>query len=63
MLGEEIERAERASEALSDEHREVITLAKIAGLSRAEIGEQMERSEGAVKVLLARCARACGRPS
>ena len=54
MLREEIERIERAFEMLSDEHREVITLAKIVGLSRAEIGEQMGRSEGAVKMLLAR---------
>jgi RNA polymerase sigma-70 factor (ECF subfamily) len=54
VLREEVERIERAFEALSEEHREVITLAKIVGLSRAEIGQQMGRSEGAVKMLLSR---------
>jgi hypothetical protein len=34
--------------------REVIALAKIAGLSRAEIGERMGRSETAVRTLLHR---------
>jgi RNA polymerase sigma-70 factor (ECF subfamily) len=53
-LREEVERIEAAFEELSEEHREVITLAKVVGLSRAEIGEQMGRSEGAVKMLLAR---------
>jgi len=54
LLKEELERIERAMESLPDDYREVITLAKIVGLSRAEIGEQMGRSEGAVKMLLAR---------
>ncbi len=54
MLREEIERIEAAFEGLSEEHREVITLAKVVGLSRAEIGAQMGRSEGAVKMLLSR---------
>lgn len=54
MLKEEIERIERAFEGLSEDHREVITLAKVVGLSRAEIGLQMGRSEAAVKMLLSR---------
>lgn len=54
IAGEQIERIERAFEALPEEYREVITLAKVVGLSRAEIAEQMGRSEGAVKMLLAR---------
>lgn len=54
MLREEVERIERAFETLSEDHREVITLAKVVGLSRAEIGEQMGRSEAAVKMLLSR---------
>ena len=54
MLREEMERVEVAFEELSEEHREVITLAHVVGLSRAEIAEQMERSEGAVRVLLHR---------
>jgi RNA polymerase sigma-70 factor (ECF subfamily) len=54
MVREEMERVEVAFEQLSEEHREVITLAHVVGLSRAEIAEQMERSEGAVRVLLHR---------
>jgi RNA polymerase sigma-70 factor (ECF subfamily) len=54
MLREEVERVERAFERLSEEQREVISLAHVAGLSRAEIAEQMGRSEGAVRVLLHR---------
>ncbi|MCY2961923.1 MAG: sigma-70 family RNA polymerase sigma factor [Planctomycetota bacterium] len=54
MVREEVERVEKAFEELSEEQREVITLAHVAGLSRAEIAEQMGRSEGAVRVLLHR---------
>ena len=54
MLREEIERIERAFESLPDEYREVITLAHIVGLSRAEIAQQMNKSEGNVRVLLHR---------
>lgn len=66
-LREEVERVERAFEELTDEQREVITLAHVAGLSRAEIAQQMERSEGAVRVLLhrslARLAEILDRPA
>ena len=51
---EQVELIERAFQKLSDEHREVITSAYLMGLSRKEIGEQMGRSEGAVRKLLAR---------
>ncbi len=54
MIREEVERVEAAMEGLSDANREVITLAHIVGLSRAEIAEQMDRSESAVRVLLHR---------
>lgn len=54
ILREEIERIEGAFASLSEEHREVITLARVVGLSRAEIAQQMGRSEGAVKMLLSR---------
>ncbi len=54
MLREEVERVERAFEQLSEEQREVITLAHVAGQSRAEIAEHMGRTEGAVRVLLHR---------
>jgi len=54
MVREEVERVERAFGELTEEQREVITLAHVAGLSRAEIAEQMGRTEGAVRVLLHR---------
>lgn len=40
--------------ALSEEHREVITLARLVGLPHAIIAELMERSEEAVRQLLSR---------
>jgi RNA polymerase sigma-70 factor (ECF subfamily) len=51
---EEIERIEAAFEKLTEEQREVLTLAHLVGLSRAEIAEQMGRSEEAVRSLLHR---------
>lgn len=51
---EEIERLEAAFDRLSEDHREVITLARILGLSHAQIAERMGRSEGATRMLLAR---------
>jgi RNA polymerase sigma-70 factor (ECF subfamily) len=54
MLREEVERIESAMEDLSDDHRTVITLAHVVGLSRAEIAEEMGKSEGAVRTLLHR---------
>lgn len=57
---EEIARVEEAMEGLSEEHREVITLAHLVGLSRAEIAEHMGRSEGAVRHLLYRALAQLG---
>jgi len=54
MTAEEIHRIESAFEQLPEEYREVILLARIVGLSRAEIGEQMGRSDVAVRALLHR---------
>ncbi|MCA8953935.1 MAG: sigma-70 family RNA polymerase sigma factor [Planctomycetes bacterium] len=54
LVAEEVERLEAAIEQLPEEQREVITLAHLAGLSRAEIGERMGRSEEAVRALLHR---------
>jgi RNA polymerase sigma-70 factor (ECF subfamily) len=51
---EGLERVERAFDALPEEYREVITLAKVVGLSRAEIAERTGKSEGAVRMLLHR---------
>jgi RNA polymerase sigma factor (sigma-70 family) len=54
LAREEIERIEKAFERLTDEQREVILLARVAGLSRREIGESMGKSEEAVRVALHR---------
>lgn len=54
LRAEEIARLEAAIDQLPEEQREVVTLAHLAGLSRAEIGEQMGKSEEAVRALLHR---------
>jgi len=54
MANEELERIERAFDALTDEEREVISLARIVGLSHREIGEKLGKSEGATRVALHR---------
>jgi RNA polymerase sigma-70 factor, ECF subfamily len=51
---EEIGRVEAAFDQLAPEHREVVALAHFVGLSRAEIGEQMGKTEEAVRALLFR---------
>ena len=53
-LDESLERLERALEALSPEHREVVVLRKLEELSFPEIGERMGRSPDACRQLLAR---------
>jgi RNA polymerase sigma-70 factor (subfamily 1) len=67
MVKEEIERVESAFEKLSEEQREVITLAHVVGLSRAEIAEHMHKTETSVRVLLhralARVSELLGDPS
>ncbi len=54
MKREEIERVEKAFDRLRDDQREVISLAHVVGLSRAEIAEQVGKSEGAVRTMLSR---------
>jgi RNA polymerase sigma-70 factor (ECF subfamily) len=54
LRAEEIARLEAAIDRLPEEQREVVTLAHIAGLSRAEIGAQMGKTEEAVRALLHR---------
>ncbi len=51
---EELQTVEEAFDKLPDDYREVILQARVMGFSRAEIGEQMGRSEGAVRILLSR---------
>jgi RNA polymerase sigma-70 factor (subfamily 1) len=54
ILHEEQARIEQAFAKLSPEHRKVITLARIVGLSHREIGERMRRNEAAARQLLHR---------
>lgn len=51
---EQAERIERGMDKLSPEHREVLLLARIVGLSHREIAERTRRSEVAVRSLLSR---------
>jgi len=54
QAGEEIARIEAAFDRLPDDYREVVTLARIAGLPHKEIATRMGRSEGSVRMLLFR---------
>jgi len=51
---EELSNLERAFAELDDDHRRVILLARIAGLSHAEVAREMDRSEQATRTLLSR---------
>lgn len=51
---EGIEHIERAIESLSDDHREVIALVRIAGLPHEVVAKEMNRSVAAVRKLLGR---------
>jgi len=51
---EQLDRLERAFGQLPEEHREVIALARVLGLSHKEVAEQMGRSELATRSLLHR---------
>ncbi|MEZ5965961.1 MAG: sigma-70 family RNA polymerase sigma factor [Planctomycetota bacterium] len=51
---EEAMRIDRALDALPDDYREVIVLARYVGMSHREIAEEMGRSEVAVRTLLSR---------
>lgn len=51
---EELARVEAAFEHLSDSQRRILTLARIVGLSHAEIAAELDMNEGAVRVALHR---------
>jgi len=54
MAREDVAKLEAAFDQLSEEHREVITLHRILGLDHEQIGEKMNRSAAASRVLLHR---------
>ncbi len=51
---EQLDRIENAFAALESDQREVVLLSRIIGLSRAEVAEEMGRSEASVRNLLHR---------
>lgn len=51
---EEVERIEAAFDRLSEGDREIISLARLARLSHAQIAEELELTEGAVRMRLYR---------
>ena len=61
IAGETLERLERAFDELPEDYRQVITLARIVGMSQAEVAEEMGRQPGAVRVLLHRALVRLGR--
>jgi RNA polymerase sigma-70 factor (ECF subfamily) len=54
LRAEEVAQLEAALDQLPADQREVLTLAHLVGLSRAEIGRRIDRSEDAVRQLLRR---------
>ena len=54
MAQEQADRVEAALERIPEDYREVIVLSRYAGLSHAEIGEEMGRSQVAIRSLLSR---------
>jgi RNA polymerase sigma-70 factor (ECF subfamily) len=55
---EALDRLEKALDTLKPEHKEVIVLKKIEGLSHAEIAEKLNKSTNAVPMLLFRAMAA-----
>jgi RNA polymerase sigma-70 factor (ECF subfamily) len=54
MGREELERMSEAFEELDPDHKEVILLSRVVGLSRAEVAAEMDRTEASVRNLLHR---------
>jgi RNA polymerase sigma-70 factor (ECF subfamily) len=55
---EALDRLEKALDKVKPEHREVIVLKMLEGLSHAEIAEQLGKNEGAVRTTLVRALAA-----
>jgi RNA polymerase sigma-70 factor (ECF subfamily) len=51
---EQLDRLERAIDSLKPEYRQIILLSRIEQLSHAEIAERLNKSKGAVAMLLSR---------
>ncbi|UCG60131.1 MAG: sigma-70 family RNA polymerase sigma factor [Phycisphaerales bacterium] len=55
---EALDKLEKALDKLKPEYKQVVVLKRIEGLSHAEIAERLGKSEGAVRMLLARAMAA-----
>lgn len=51
---EELAKVQQALDELPEEQREAILLSRVLGLSRADVAEVMQRTEGSVRMLLCR---------
>jgi RNA polymerase sigma-70 factor (ECF subfamily) len=60
MVHEEVARIESAMDDLTEEQREVVTLAHLVGMSRAEIAQQIGKTESTVRVILHRALARLG---
>lgn len=56
--GEDLIKLEKAIDMLKPEYREVIVLTKIEGLSYSQIGDRLDKSDDAVRMLLSRAMAA-----
>jgi len=56
--GEDLAKLEKAIDTLKHEYREVIVLTKIEGLSYGQIGDKLDKSADAVRMLLSRAMAA-----
>ena len=54
VAGDELRRVEAAFARLPDDYREVILLSRVAGLPRAAVADEMDRTEASVRNLLHR---------
>lgn len=61
MGREDLARFEAAFAELSDEQRAVVTSARLCGMSHAEIGAEIGKAEGTVRVILHRALARLGR--
>jgi RNA polymerase sigma-70 factor (ECF subfamily) len=57
-ISEELDKLENAMNLLKPEHRDVIVLTQIEGLSHKEIGDRLAKSPDAVRMLVARAMAA-----